>query len=664
MPTPSSVRTRLSIKAGRWFGALLLAGSPAFGFEGRVLLDGSGDPVAGAEVTVLGRTAAARTDAGGNFTIQPDPPLPFEVLVILPGERYMKPILIEAIPQPGPLEIRVEPLLQESVTVTAGAAPDIESAPAAATTLLTRKDFEARQPVSLTQSLENVPGVAQVSEGQAAVPVIRGLARGRTLILIDGARVTAERRAGPSATYLDPFVLDGLEIARGPGSVAYGSDALGGVIDARTRRPVPGTPLRLRFAGALGAGAPQQRAGVELSRGLDQGGLLFGAHYRNFDDYRSPEGTVPNSGSRDQGLLARAEHFIGPGLFSIGIQSDFGRDIERPRTNSDQTRFFYPTEDSHRFTTAYNAGPIWGLSRLSLSSFLGSYRVVTDQDRLASASEPRRIERADVDSKDFHVRASGEKLAGQTRLQFGLDLNGRFDLHAEDIFIDFDPEGRERSREVLETIENGSRTDAGAFLAVESAVHPLLNLAGGARVDRVSTTNRGGFFGDRSTSNSAFSGYGAATLGNFGGFNLTLQIARGFRDPVLSDRYFRGVSGRGFITGNPELEPETSLQFDSALRYTGRRWRLGWFFYEYRIHDLIERFEDQPDFFFFRNRGRARIRGFEVEAQAELTPELSLEASAQLQSGRVIDDDSPLDDIAPGIFTVQLRRQLGAKGFA
>ena len=79
--------------------------------------------------------------------------------------------------------------------------------------------------------------MSQSSDAHTAVPSIRGLARGRTLILIDNARVTTERRAGPSATYLNPFFLEAVEISRGPGSVAYGSDAFGGIIHARTRRP-------------------------------------------------------------------------------------------------------------------------------------------------------------------------------------------------------------------------------------------------------------------------------------------------------------------------------------------------------------------------------------------------------------------------------------------
>ena len=93
------------------------------------------------------------------------------------------------------------------------------------------------------QALETVPGINQVSEGHASVPAVRGLARGRTLFLIDGGRVTAERRVGPSGTFLDPSVVEGIDVARGPGSVAYGSDAFGGVISVRTRRAEPGSPL-------------------------------------------------------------------------------------------------------------------------------------------------------------------------------------------------------------------------------------------------------------------------------------------------------------------------------------------------------------------------------------------------------------------------------------
>ena len=55
--------------------------SPALAFRGRIV-DGDGKPVANATVSILGRTGEAVTDSDGRFEWQPDPPPPFEVLVI------------------------------------------------------------------------------------------------------------------------------------------------------------------------------------------------------------------------------------------------------------------------------------------------------------------------------------------------------------------------------------------------------------------------------------------------------------------------------------------------------------------------------------------------------------------------------------------------------
>ena len=246
---------------------------PVAAFEGRVI-DQNGDAVAGADVALLGYAGAARTDRNGGFVWTPDPATPFEVLVVLPAGTYMAPVVVDEIPD-GVLTIRVEPLLIESVTVTSGAAPNIDAPPGSATTSVPQEDIELRHPVTLTDVISNIPGASGLRDRQASVPSLRGLARGRTLLLIDGARVTAERRAGPSATFLDPFFLDGVEVARGPGSVGYGSDAFGGVIHARTRR----VEARAFAGGATRAAErseksdqrrhPQAEAGTEPAQGPD-----------------------------------------------------------------------------------------------------------------------------------------------------------------------------------------------------------------------------------------------------------------------------------------------------------------------------------------------------------------------------------------------------------
>ena len=580
---------------------------------------------------------------------------------MLPGGRVAKPVQIDKLETI--LTITVEAAVAEEVTVAAGAAPSIDATPAAGMTMLSAREMQLRAPANLMQSIENVPGVSQVSEGQAAVPAVRGLARGRTVILIDGSRVTSERRAGPSATFLDPSMLDGVDVARGPGSVAYGSDAFGGVISVRTRRPAY-TGLQASGALTLGGGVPDRRGEGSVSKGFGVGGILFGAHGRGADDYRGPEEDVLNSGWSDYGFLARGERLFASGLFTASWQSDFGRDIERPRNNSNQVRFYYPFEDSHRLNASFERENVAGFESFHISGFLGSIEQRTDQDRIPTASRAREIVRADVDSRDVQFRVAARKDLKRTTVEVGADVNGRYGLEAHDIIIQYNLAGDVVSDTDSLSIDSARRIDTGVFAQAEAPFGGVFSTKGGVRFDHVSNKNTGGFFGDRSISNGAAAGFASLSAGPFKSVVLTGQVSRGFRDPTLSDRFFRGPSGRGFITGNPDLEPETSLQFDFGARYATSRLRFAAYGYHYRIDNLVERFQTETDFFFFRNRGRARIRGVEFETQANAGHGISFELAAQIARGTALDDDADLDDISADTFSVLVRKMFGTRASA
>ncbi len=471
------------------------------------------------------------------------------------------------------MTITVRPIVEESVSVTAGAAPSIESPPANGTTIVPKADIESRQPANLAETVENVAGLSRVAAAQNAVPAIRGLAHGRSVILIDGARVSSEQRAGPGARYLDPFVLSGVEVSRGPGSVAYGSDAFGGVISARTRDVAPGAPLQVEAIGDYGLGIPGGRVGVEVTSPIGQeGGILVAGHYRSYGNYDSPDGEVPNSGYRDSGVLASAAYNLGPGTLKASWEGDYARDIGLPTPPAQTTRMSLPEENSSRFTLAYETQPVGGFSRIAFLGFIGSNDVST------ALVAPSSTERVDVSAKDFQVRTFAERFVGPVRVDVGLDLNGRYGLHAVD-----DTNGT-----VKTSVVDAHRTDLGVYLTAEAPLLPQLALQGGVRGDFMKTANEGGDLGDHSTSNNEVAGNVALTAGSFGGFSATAQYAHGFRDPVLSDRYFSGLFGRGFITGNPNLELETSDQYDIALRYTNAGFRTAFYMYDYHIKNLIE----------------------------------------------------------------------------
>lgn len=652
-----------------WLLAMLLCRSTALpalantgALEGRVVDRAAGTPIEGAEVSVIGYPGSARTSRDGTFTLTVDPRPPFVMVVILPGGRVAKPIEILK-PGPGPLELRIEAAVTEEVTVTAGVAPSIEATLGSAMTMVSRNDLVQRGVANLMHAVENVPGVSQVSEGQAAVPALRGLARGRTLVLIDGSRVSSERRVGPSATFMDPAIVEGVDVARGPGSVAYGSDAFGGVISVRTRRP-GFQGLTADASVTVGSGIPDRRVDFAVSKGFGSSGLIAGGHVRASGDYDGPDAPVLNSGWADRGAFARYEHRTVLGLLGFSWQGDFGRDVGRPRNNSNAVRFYYPFENSHRLNASLERVNAGHLDLIRVSGFIGTYEQRTDQDRIPTAARPRDIVRADVSARDFEARATAQKQLRTTRIEFGADVNGRAGVEAHDVLIQYDLSGAVTSRGDTVSIESARRVDAAGFVEIDTAVASRMTISGGVRGDRVTSVNRGGHFGDRSIADGAAAGYAAVAIGPLDKFTFTAQLARGFRVPTLSDRFFRGPNARGFITGNPGLEPETSLQLDLGARYSSGRFSAAAYVYHYRIDELVERFSPATDFFEFRNRGRARIRGLEAEAQAELGQGFSIQLAAQIAGGRALDDGADLDDISPAQFSVQLRKRAGSKASA
>ena len=105
---------------------------------------------------------------------------------------------------------------------------------------------------------------------------------------------------------------------------------------------------------------------------------------------------------------------------------------------------------------------------------------------------------------------------------------------------------------------------------------------------------------------------------------------------------------------------ETSDQWDVAFRYSTGRFRTAFYMYDYTIHNLIERYAGElPDDFFFRNRGEARLKGLELEAQVDLPEGFAVAIAGQIERGETVDDDLPLDDIPPESFNLQLRKAFG-----
>ncbi len=609
-----------------------------------------GSALAGARVTVIGRGDLLLADNDGRFILDPVPEVPFVLFVARPDGVALRPVTVAALPVEGPLTVTVAPA-GETVMVVSGIVPDLELPPAVATTVMGRGDLGQRVPAQLFQTLENLPGAEVSGDGHAAVPSLRGLPQHRTLVLLDDGRVRSERRAGPSATYLDPETIEEVEVVRGPGSVAYGSDAFGGIIRSRTRLPDTQGNRTVHWSLIGGTGLDEVAAAAEATAPLFGGGVLVGANYREYGDYESPEGRVLDSGSEMIGFRVGWQAAVSGGVAHVLWRTDEARDVGKPAPDSSARSVYYPIESSDRLSLGFVRPGPGSWSRIEVSLAWDDYRIDLAKDRFATEFAPRDLAESRVDANDFSFRADAERSLGSWRMVLGVDVSGRYDLSAVNKNTVFDSGGTPTESTSEISIESAHGTDYGAFATV-GGDHGVLTFNFGVRGDLVTSHNRGGYFGDFSTSNSAVSGFAAVGVDLGKDLTLTAQVARGFRDPLLSDRYYRGETGRGFITGNPELEPETSLQFDLALRYEGRRTAIGFYAYQYRIDDLIERFRVGEDFT-FRNYGESEISGLELEASIAIGPSLKLQVGAHALRGEIVADGSPTDGVpAPGVFAV------------
>lgn len=125
--------------------------------------------------------------------------------------------------------------------VTSGKTATASNDTASAVTVVTRDEISQKPNALLPDLLREETGVyiQQTTPGQG-IPIIRGLKGSQNVHLIDGMRLnTAFFRNSPNQymALVDPFMTEQIEVVRGPASVLYGGDALGGVVNVITHTP-------------------------------------------------------------------------------------------------------------------------------------------------------------------------------------------------------------------------------------------------------------------------------------------------------------------------------------------------------------------------------------------------------------------------------------------
>lgn len=102
----------------------------------------------------------------------------------------------------------------------------------------TLKTIERKAPLNLTDALAKLPGISQMTTGNSiSKPIIRGLYGNRILVLLSGLRFDNQQWQDEHGLGLSQAGIDRVEIIKGPASLLYGSEALGGVINIIEEKP-------------------------------------------------------------------------------------------------------------------------------------------------------------------------------------------------------------------------------------------------------------------------------------------------------------------------------------------------------------------------------------------------------------------------------------------
>lgn len=449
---------------------------------------------------------------------------------------------------------------------------------------------------SLPDALREVPGVMVQKTGPGmGSPYIRGFTGFRTLLLVDGIRLNnAVFREGPNQYWntVDPLSLERIEIVKGPSSVLYGTDAIGGTVQAFTQERDPraagiATPWRAleserRLSYRYGSAEASHTGRAEIAGAWDRTlGLAGGFSYRSFGDLTSGEvGELPYT-SYDAFHGNFKAIWRAAADLDIAAAYQGGRLEDLPRTHATiYSKSFHGTtigtDLKREFDEARDLGYVqvrWSDPAAFLSKVTASLSYhLQGEDELRVRGDGRRT-RQGFDDGTFGAWVQLETPLPFATLRYG----------AEYYRDDVDSYARQYAADgsLLSVSPRGPVADEAAYdqagVYAEAAVEPTswLELTVGGRLSYTSVRadevdpNPAALpdFGPVDENYRALVGSARALVRPLDSWNFFAGVSQGFRAPNLSDLTRFDVARSGEVeTPSPDLDPERYLSFEVGTR--------------------------------------------------------------------------------------------------
>jgi iron complex outermembrane recepter protein len=604
-----------------------------------------GGPLRGAVVAESSTGRTVLTDRDGRFSVA-GVATPTTLRVSAMGYA---PISVR-IPTPAaggsaPLRITLEasPLALAGIQVTATPSGRDPLAVARPTSQLAGRDLDRSLGGSLAETLAGEPGISVRYNGPAAsMPVIRGLTGDRILVLQDGRRVGDLAGSADDHTLtLDPLAAQRVEVVRGPASLLYGTNALGGVINVISGDIPSEIPLRSGWRAGL-----QSESAFPGATANVRGEVPIGERWafavrggaRTAGDARIAED--PLLGTRLENSFHRNRHgavavaHVGERLRGGVLLEGYGMRHGVPLP---------PGEDEHIVLEGRKVGASGRLDFSTGSAVLPELGLRLEATRYSHE-----------EMEDGEVAMAFELGTLSTELRARQGALGRFAEGAWGVSVlarDFAATGEEQL-----TAPAVSRA-IGAFTYQELRIGGGASLQLGGRADRHWIVSRDdpGFGPGTARSFTALSGSGGFSVPLTGSASLGLSAARSFRSPTVEELFSDAlhIGTASYEVGDPLLEPELAEGVDAVLRVHAAGWTAELSLFTSRINGFIH-FEQRGDTVLQGTQwpvlayvqDRAAFRGAEAQAEWIALGSLVLGVTGDLVVARLA-DGSPVPFTPP-----------------
>ncbi len=604
--------------------------------SGTVTLGENGKPIHNVLITILQLKRTVGTDEEGRYQFQGLPPAKYDVIAHL--DRVPDIVRSVDLTQGGNvvLDFRVQLAgVEEQVTITATGTEQAVSSSIQSVEVIGSIDLAKKSPVSLGEALDGELGVAKRSFGPGtARPVIRGFDGDRVLVLQDGNRIGGLGfESGDHAEPLNVLTVERIEVVKGPATLLYGSNAIGGVVNAVSGHDTAHKGIN-GYLTALGATNSNQFAG---STGIEAGNekWLFwanGGAHRSVD-YDTPTGTVLNSFSRAANFSA------GLGFYPTNWFLSFNY-------NFDKRRYGIPFDPSVVDPEIVELNP----RRHSIEA-RGGFREASSFVKAGTFSvQYNDYAHQEIESATGEIGTAFKNKSLLFQSIFDQEKNGKLSgrFGSWSSHRNFSATGEE-------ALAPPTTHNAFALFALENLDFDRASIQFGARVEhnryQPEQTLARGLLPSRS-----FTGVSAAAgvrLSTWTGGSIVANYSHSYRAPSLEELYNDGPhpGNLAFEIGDANLKRELGNGLDFGVRHSSDRLKLEANGFFYRISDFIFLAPTgaiQDDLIVAEHRqANAHYRGAEAELDVALHPAIWLNLGADYVRAELAETGTPLPRIPP-----------------